>query len=136
MFLRDSHPYDKKYLFTLHSSLLTLPYCLFPIAYSLITEPSVSCSLVKGVVTVGHFRGLYSRAYGSGHTEIPEGIGKMVLTVGVKILGDGIGKLKQRKRPYCRLAGIEEIHHGSALPVKAHTVVALHPAGDALVVPP
>ena len=60
----------------------------------------------------------------------------MILVVGIKVLGVNFRKLQKRQCSYSRTAGVEEIHHRLALTVEAHTVVALHPAGEALVVPP
>ena len=59
----------------------------------------------------------------------------MVLVIGIKILGIHVGKLQKGQGSYCRTAGVEEIDHGLTLRIEAHTVVALHPAGDALVIP-
>ena len=58
----------------------------------------------------------------------------MVLLAGIQVLRLGLGKLQKRDRADEGPAVFEDVHPRPALVVELETVVALHPAGDALVV--
>ena len=108
-------------------------HCCRGVPHSITICP-VNRSLIQRVVGGPVLNRMNCGGNGTAHTEISEGIGKMVLTVGVKVLGAGVGIFKKRKCSYGGSAGVEEIHHRPPLPVKGKAVMTLHPAGNTLVV--
>ena len=70
----------------------------------------------------------------SGHTEVPNLVSNVILTIRIQILRLMLVILKQRDRPDKCLTVAEHIHLRESVVIECQTVVYLQPSGNALIV--